>query len=59
MDRYRPAHVVDADVVLLAIAALTYVAARYAVPAHPVAPSRTASRWDDAVTDRKLLNRLS
>ncbi len=46
--------------ILLGVAALTYIAARYAaLPVLQRAAARTATRWDDVLRDRKLLNRLS
>ncbi len=46
--------------VLLGIAVLTYVIARYLLlPLVHRAAARTATRWDDVLADRKLLNRIS
>ena len=46
--------------ILLAVAVVTYGVARYvALPLVRRAAARTATRWDDVLRDRKLLNRLS
>jgi miniconductance mechanosensitive channel len=46
--------------ILIGVAVLTYVVARYAaLPFLQRAAARTATRWDDVLRDRKLLNRLS
>ncbi len=46
--------------ILFGVAVLTYVLARYvAFPLVRRAAARTATRWDDVLRDRKLLNRLS